>query len=75
MTRDMTMLLACLPHAPGWRYDWAGLRGLAPLRKWIDDMAATPQNPDWHAEGDVWTHTRMVCEALANLPQFREMPD
>ena len=27
-------------------------------------LADTPQEPAWHAEGDVATHTRMVCEAL-----------
>ncbi len=31
---------------------------------WIDPMRQTPQDPLWHAEGDVWTHTRMVCESL-----------
>ena len=28
----------------------------------IAEMAACPQDPEHHAEGDVWTHTRMVCE-------------
>lgn len=34
---------------------------------WIDafpELAALvdcPQNPDWHPEGDVWTHTKLVC--------------
>jgi predicted kinase len=31
---------------------------------WVRDMAATPQDPRYHGEGDVWTHTRMVCAAL-----------
>ena len=31
----------------------------------------TPQNPVYHAEGDVWTHTRMVVEALLSLPAYR----
>jgi predicted kinase len=31
---------------------------------WVRAMAATPQDPQYHAEGDVWTHTRMVCDAL-----------
>jgi len=33
--------------------------------EWVRDMAATPQDARHHAEGDVWTHTRMVCDALA----------
>lgn len=27
-------------------------------------LAATPQDPRYHAEGDVWTHTQMVVDAL-----------
>ena len=30
-------------------------------------MAACGQDAGWHAEGDVWTHTRMVCEQLPGL--------
>ena len=26
-------------------------------------MIGTPQQPDWHAEGDVWTHALMVLDA------------
>lgn len=31
---------------------------------WARAMADTPQDPRYHGEGDVWTHTRMVCEAM-----------
>jgi predicted kinase len=31
---------------------------------WVRAMADTPQDPRYHGEGDVWTHTRMVCDAL-----------
>ena len=29
-----------------------------------DDLAATPQDATFHAEGDVWLHTRMALDAL-----------
>lgn len=29
-------------------------------------LAATPQDPEYHSEGDVWTHTRMVADAFVN---------
>lgn len=29
-----------------------------------------PQDPLWHAEGDVWTHTLMVLEALKDCPRY-----
>ena len=35
-----------------------------------DTLAATPQDPRWHAEGDVWIHTRMVLDALVALPAW-----
>lgn len=28
------------------------------------------QDPEWHAEGDVWTHTQMVCNELFKLDQW-----
>ena len=37
---------------------------------WAQLMAECMQEPEWHAEGDVWTHTRMVCDALVELPQW-----
>jgi predicted kinase len=30
----------------------------------LEPLAQTPQDPHYHAEGDVWTHTGMVVEAL-----------
>lgn len=41
---------------------------------WIAPMAACPQDPEHHAEGDVWTHTKMVCEALVALPGWQALP-
>lgn len=41
---------------------------------WVAPMQACPQDPEYHAEGDVWTHTRMVCEALVQLPAWRSLP-
>ena len=66
-------LRACLPGPPDYAFDWEGLAGIRPLANLMEGMAGTPQRAEWHGEGDVWTHTRMVCEALAALPAFREM--
>ena len=71
----MEQLLACLPAPPGWRFDWAGLQALAPLRSCFARMQRTPQQAEWHGEGDVFTHTRMVCDALAGLAEFRALPE
>jgi predicted kinase len=34
---------------------------------WCREMARCRQDEGWHSEGDVWTHTKMVC---AQLPQL-----
>ena len=31
----------------------------------LEALAATPQDPEWHPEGDVWVHTLMVVDATA----------
>jgi tRNA nucleotidyltransferase (CCA-adding enzyme) len=30
-----------------------------------------PQDPEWHPEGDVFRHTKHCCEALVNLPEWK----
>ena len=40
---------------------------------WIRDMKGVPQDKEWHAEGDVFTHTKMVIEALISLDEFKEL--
>jgi tRNA nucleotidyltransferase (CCA-adding enzyme) len=45
---------------------------------WIEhypEIAAlinTPQDPEWHPEGDVFKHTCHCCDAMAKLPEWRE---
>jgi len=46
--------------------DWVGLPGVARL----DDC---PQDPEWHAEGDVGIHTRMVLTALQADPRWQTL--
>ncbi len=40
-----------------------------------EEMAHTPQDPLWHGEGDVLTHTRMVWDALVETDDFQALPD
>jgi tRNA nucleotidyltransferase (CCA-adding enzyme) len=37
----------------------------------IAALDGTPQDPGWHPEGDVFTHTCHCCDALAELPEWR----
>jgi predicted kinase len=61
-----------VPHPPDWRVDWSDLDRQFP---WVRNLAGCLQDPVYHAEGDVWIHTRMVCEALAGLPDWRALPE
>lgn len=35
------------------------------------DLKTTPQDNIYHAEGDVWTHTKMVCNELLKLSEYQ----
>ncbi len=55
--------------APAAAPDWAWFLHAIPA---LQSLAHTPQDPHYHAEGDVWTHTRMVVEALLRGPDYAE---
>jgi len=57
-----------VPAAPDFRVEWDALAREFP---WVTAMRGVPQDPVFHAEGDVFIHTRMVCEAMAAMPAFR----
>lgn len=38
-------------------------------------MQETPQEPDWHPEGDVWVHTLMVVDEAAKIVKSQELPE
>ncbi|WAC74807.1 AAA family ATPase [Roseateles sp. SL47] len=65
-------------------WTWKQLQALVPAAGQSPDYLAcldafpvlklaqtTPQDPRHHGEGDVWTHTRMVVEALLTLPDYQ----
>lgn len=47
--------------------DWAR------QQPWAHEMAKCQQDPDWHAEGDVWTHTEMVCNELFEMDEWPQL--
>ena len=50
--------------------NWASIRNKF---SWIRDMEGVPQNPIYHAEGDVAIHTEMVLNALLELPEYKAL--
>lgn len=66
------MLLQLVPNTPDWKIDWEGIEN-SNISLFIEKMKQTMQNPAWHGEGDVWTHTKMACEELVQNFEFRNM--
>jgi predicted kinase len=60
------------PQPPDWRVDWETFDAAYP---WVRNLRGCPQDPHRHAEGDVWTHVRMVCESMAGLDAWRALPE
>lgn len=58
----------------------AGLRFLAACG-WlvhypeIADLQGTPQDPEWHPEGDVFVHTGICLDRLVGLPEWKAADD
>ena len=53
------------------------LRKMNQLDLWFKELKAVidiPQNPQFHAEGDVWTHTMMVLDEAAKYRDKAENP-
>ena len=53
--------------APGAAFDGAAWLDAFPQ---LERAKTTPQDPVFHAEGDVWTHTCMVADALLAHPDY-----
>jgi putative nucleotidyltransferase with HDIG domain len=47
--------------------NWAG------GQPWARPMAECGQDAQWHAEGDVWTHTKMVCREVEGLEEWKSL--
>lgn len=61
------------PEPPDWDIEWKEIEQNSCLRELADQMKQTPQDPRWHGEGDVWTHTKMVCDTLTGMGEFRRL--
>lgn len=61
---------ALCPQPPEWRINWKVIQTLPAIAA----LKGCRQDPEHHGEGDVLTHTMMVCEALTKLEQWRGLP-
>ncbi|MCB9924935.1 MAG: AAA family ATPase [Planctomycetaceae bacterium] len=46
------------------------ITGWAETQSWCQAMADCAQDAEWHSEGDVWTHTKMVLGQLLELDEW-----
>ena len=67
----MTLRIPPAPQGPYWQIDHQSLEALP----WVPGMMASTQDSISHGEGDVWTHTLLVLEALVADPRWRALPD
>lgn len=63
-------ILSAVPE-PGGTVNW-DLIWESALCNLLSDMKATEQEPEYHGEGNVYNHTKLVTEAMIGLPIYRE---
>lgn len=59
--------LLLLAKAPGRGLAIAREAGILAFHPELEALVDCPQDPEWHPEGDVWTHTLLVVDAAARL--------
>lgn len=71
---DFQRILDLIPGPPDYIIDWDALHKTH-AGSFLRDMKKTEQNPAFHGEGNVYNHTRLVCETLASLPEYRALSE
>ena len=67
---NLKLILSAVSSSEGtvnWDLLWE-----SPLGGLLSDMKATEQEPEYHGEGNVYNHTKLVTEAIMELPIYRE---
>jgi putative nucleotidyltransferase with HDIG domain len=54
---------------------FADIIGWAECQPWCQAMADCDQDAEWHSEGDVWTHTKMVLRQLLELDEWSSLSE
>lgn len=67
---DIDLILGYTPRNEN--IDWDGLSKTA-LGPVFDAMRSTPQYPLYHAEGNVFEHTKLVCKALILQDEYKNL--
>ncbi len=67
--------LLLLSERPSVGLDMLQLTQALDLFPELTALIGVPQDPEWHPEGDVWTHTKLVLDAAALLATEEQLPD
>ena len=70
ITKDLLWKFPHCPTDPDCPIDWNAILERFPS---LYGLEKCKQNPIYHAEGNVWIHTKLVCEALVSLPDWQAM--
>lgn len=73
-SKNFTEILNCIPFSLGTEIPWDKLEKTQ-LGSLLQKMSTTCQDPEYHAEGDVYLHTKAVCEELIKLPDYQNSSD
>lgn len=73
-SKQWQALCACVPCADAQQINWAQIEQ-SELQTVLRQMAQTAQNPLYHGEGDVYAHTKLVCQALIEQAEYRQASD
>jgi putative nucleotidyltransferase with HDIG domain len=65
-----TWIFSECPKSPDYCVDW---EAIAAQFTWIETLQNCSQDPIYHAEGNVWTHTKLVCKAMIALPTWQAL--
>lgn len=70
MIQEYNQKIEYCPKEPDWSINW---EKLWEQFSWLKSMEGTLQDPIFHGEGDVLTHTKKVCESLTCLIEWRHL--
>ena len=72
--KNFQEILNCVPVENETKIHWDKLEKTQ-LGLLLLEMSTIKQHPEHHAEGDVYCHTKCVCEELIKLPEYRKCPE
>lgn len=72
MNDNFKKILELIPLEKGVSVDWSAFEA-SELSIVLSQMASTMQNTEYHGEGDVYSHTKGVCESLIGFDSYHSL--